>query len=204
MRYLIDDEVDAVIRESNVALFGTDDYDALMEVWSDAARAASAAARRAKASGKDWRKAARKEYVPRANWRAEGERQSGYQFKQQADEARRDVGKTMWSSSYEQYEKPGDKRPKAASGEWSSDAAKLRYAERYEKGATQAHGRAKVWSGAANRAVQKQRQATRQSKLAKVKGVGTPMATTTLKGKYGTPKFAKPKGVRGPRRFTYA
>ena len=63
MRYLIDDEIDTVLRESNVALFGTDDYDSLMEKWSPAARAASAAARRAKGKGQNWRKAARGAYV---------------------------------------------------------------------------------------------------------------------------------------------
>ena len=58
----IDQAVDRILRESNVRLFGTNDYDDLMEVWSDAARAAAIAARKARAGGKDWRQAARKEY----------------------------------------------------------------------------------------------------------------------------------------------
>lgn len=39
----------------------------LVEVWSDAARAAAAAARRARVEGGDWKKAARKAYLKAAS-----------------------------------------------------------------------------------------------------------------------------------------
>lgn len=52
--------LDAATIEQLVDVLGEDAT--LLEVWSDAARAAAIAARRAKAQGKDWRKTARYEY----------------------------------------------------------------------------------------------------------------------------------------------
>ena len=53
----LDKAVDRIIRESEADIRAE-----LDEAWSDAARAASAAARRAKVKGGDWRKAAKRAY----------------------------------------------------------------------------------------------------------------------------------------------
>ena len=58
----LDRMIAGLIRESDRAALGSGTSDQLMEKWSDAARAASLAARRAKAGGKDWRKAGRDAY----------------------------------------------------------------------------------------------------------------------------------------------
>ena len=66
------DVVDSVIRESDMQLFGTSDYDDLMEAWGPAARAASAASRRAKGGGKAGTKEGRAGSLPRcARWSSE-------------------------------------------------------------------------------------------------------------------------------------
>lgn len=59
----LDRAIERTLRETDRQLFGTGDYDRLMEKWSDAARAAAAAARRAKSKGHDWRKAARNAFA---------------------------------------------------------------------------------------------------------------------------------------------
>ena len=58
----LDREIARAIREADRRAHGTANYDRLMEKWSDAARAASAAARRSKSKGGNWRKAGRDAY----------------------------------------------------------------------------------------------------------------------------------------------
>ena len=80
--YDLDDAIDDLLRESDAEIYGTDDYNAIVEElrefnschapdsgrfcsgrgWSDAARAAFTAAHQDKASGTSWRKASRGAY----------------------------------------------------------------------------------------------------------------------------------------------
>ena len=79
MRDHLDAAAETLIRESDISLYGTADFDRLQEKWSDAAWAAALAARtakgRAKASGfKDapWRIEARQAYLAKGGDPAPG------------------------------------------------------------------------------------------------------------------------------------